>query len=182
MPRPTRDLAPDARLHHEVAALLRGQNAHVDAATALRGIPPERANERVDGMPHSLWDLVEHLRIAQADILEFSRSADYQAKDWPADYWPDGDATLEAWSTSRDAFLADLDALIALAEDDATDLTAEFAWAPGYTLLRQLLLVADHNAHHLGQIVSLRRQLGLWPPEDKVEADLPEAVRPDGPA
>ena len=166
MPRPARDLTPDARLRRELAALLRGQNAHVDTATALRGIPPERVNERVDEFPHSLWDLVEHLRIAQADILEFSRSADYQEKAWPDDYWPDGDATPADWTASLDAFLADLDTLVALAEDEATDLTAEFPWAPGYTLLRQLMLVADHNAHHLGQVIVLRRQLGLWPPPD----------------
>lgn len=163
---PPSKLTPDARLRHEVAALLRGQNAHVDAATPLRGIPADRVNERVDGFPHSLWDLLEHLRFTQADILEFARSADYEAKEWPADYWPNREATPAEWEATKTQFLADLDALVALAKDEDADLFAELAWAPGYTLLRELLLAADHNAYHIGQVVALRRQLGLWPPPD----------------
>ena len=162
MPPPPPDLSPDARLRHELAALLRGRNAHVDLATALAGVPADRVNERVEGLPHSLWDLVEHLRRTQADILEFCRPG-YTVKTWPKDYWPDADARPREWEASRAGVFDDLDALLDLAATG--DLYDEFAWAPGYTLLREILLAADHNAHHLGQVVALRRQLGLWPPE-----------------
>ena len=156
---------PD-RLRTELAQLLRGGNAHVPIADALRGVPPDAIDETPDGCPHSLWDLLEHLRIAQRDILDFTRGPEYEEKTWPADYWPDAPATADDWDRALHAFLADLDALVQIAEDDAVDLTAELPHAPGYTPLRQLLLAADHNAHHLGQVVLLRRLLGCWPPPD----------------
>ena len=161
--KPPRDLSPDARLRHELVALLRGGQAHV-GLRALDGIPADRVNERAPGLPHTLWELVEHLRVAQADILEFTTSADYRDKQWPDDYWPDWGAQTVEWDTARRSFLADLDALATLAE--TADLTAELPHAPGYTPLRQILLAADHNAHHLGQVVDVRRALGLWPPPD----------------
>ena len=163
MPPPPSGLDADQRLRHELAALLCGRQAHVDAATALGGVPPEHVNARPAGSPHSLWELVEHLRFTQADILEFVRDPGYADKRWPDDYWPDHDASGAEWDAAVTAFLADLDALVALAETG--DLTAELPWAPGYTLLREVLLAADHNAHHLGQVVLLRRQLGIWPPD-----------------
>lgn len=156
---PTPRLPPDARLRAELVALLRGAQAHVDAPTALADVPPERVNDRVDGLPYSLWDLAWHLRFTQADILAFCRPG-YVEAEWPADYWPERPATAEDWAACLDAFFADLDALVGLAETG--DLFAEFAWAPGYTLVREILLAADHTSHHLGQVVSLRRQLGLW--------------------
>ncbi|WP_420455122.1 DinB family protein [Rubrivirga sp.] len=159
---PPSGLSPDARLRHELVALLRGGQAHT-GLRALADVPPDRVNDRVAGLPHSLWDLLDHLRFTQADILEYATDPGYRDKTWPADYWPDGDAGPDDWDAARDAFRTDLDALAALAE--TADLTAELAWAPGYTVLRQVLLAADHNAHHLGQVVALRRQLGLWPPD-----------------
>ncbi len=161
---PPTSLAPDDRLRHEGTALLRGAQAHVDAHAALGGIPPDRVNDRADGWEHSLWDLMEHLRFAQADILEFVRG-DYHDKDWPADYWPERDASADDWRQSRAGFFRDLDALVDLVQ--TADLTAELPHAPGYTVLRQVLLAADHNAYHLGQIVALRRLLGLWPPPER---------------
>jgi uncharacterized damage-inducible protein DinB len=165
MPRPQIGLAPDARLRAEVVALLRGGHAHVDTATALDGIPFDRVHDRVDGAPHSLWDLVYHLWFAQRDILTFTLDPGYEAHDWPDDYWPSDEATPEAWTETLVAFRADLDRLVALVEDPARDLTAELDHAPGYTLLRQAMLAADHNAHHLGQVILLRRQLGIWEPQ-----------------
>lgn len=164
MPPPTA-LDPVVRLRHELAALLRGRQAHIDAETALRGIPNEAVNRRPASCAHSLWDLTEHLRFTQADILEFTTRADYAEKSWPDDYWPDADAGADDFEAARAAFLRDLDALVALAE--SADLFGELPWAPGYTPLRELLLAADHNAHHLGQVVTLRRQLGLWPPGEE---------------
>ncbi|WP_412062461.1 DinB family protein [Rubrivirga sp. IMCC45206] len=162
MDRPPRDLSPDDRLRHEVAALLQGRQAHVDAHRALDGIPGDRVNERPEGTQHSLYDLVEHLTRAQADILEYATDPGYRAKAWPADYWPRKPATPADWTRASEGFVADLDELIDLAETG--ELFDELPWAPGYTLLRQLMLAADHNAYHLGQVVALRQRLGLWPP------------------
>ena len=160
---PPTDLDPDARLRHELVALVRGRQAHLDAPATLAGIPPDRVNDRAPGWDRSLWDLVEHLRFTQADILEFV-AGDYADKAWPADYWPDHPAGPGDWRRSVAAFLDGIDALAALAE--TADLTAELPHAPGYTVLRQVLLAADHNAHHLGQVIALRRLLGLWPPTE----------------
>ena len=165
MPKPQTGLDSDARLRAEIVALLRGGHAHVDTATALDGIPFERVNDRVDGLPYSIWELVYHLWFAQHDIFVFILNADYAGHDWPDDYWPDADATPEAWADTTQAFHSDLDRIVALVEDTDRDLTAEFGHAPGYTLLRQALLVADHNAHHLGELIVLRRLLGIWEPQ-----------------
>ena len=156
---------PD-RLRTELVALLRGGNAHVATADALRGVPTAAINEKPGSSPHSLWDLLEHLRFTQADILDFTRGPDYTEKRWPADYWPDAPGTAADWNRALAAFLADLDALIEMAEDEALDLIAELAHAPGYTPLRELLLTADHNSHHVGQVVLVRRLLGCWPPPE----------------
>lgn len=165
MPRPQIGLAPDARLRAEVVALLRGGHAHVDTATALDGIPFDRVNDRVEGLPYSLWDLVYHLWFAQHDILVFTLNPDYEGHDWPDDYWPSDDATPETWADTTQAFHSDLDRFVELVEDPARDLTAELDHAAGYTLLRQAMLAADHNTHHLGQVIVLRRQLGIWEPQ-----------------
>ena len=162
MVRPPRSLDPDARLRHEVAALLRGRQAHVDAEAALGGVPLDRVDDRAGG-EHSLWELAWHLRFTQADILRFATSPDYEEPAWPDAYWPGGPAPPGGWDETVRAFLDDRDALVDLAH--AGDLTAELAWSPGYTLLRELLLAADHAAYHLGEVVALRRRLGLWPPQ-----------------
>ena len=163
MTAPPRDLEADARLRHELAALLDGGQASVDAAGALGAVPPARVNDRVPGWDHSLWDLLEHLRFTQADILEFSTDAGYAEKRWPTDYWPALEAVDGDWDRALEAFLADLEALKALVRTG--DLFAELGHALGYTLLRELMLAAEHNAHHVGQVIALRRQLGIWPPE-----------------
>lgn len=165
MPRPQIGLPPDARLRAEVVALLRGGHAHVDTATALDGIPFDRVNDRVEGLPYSLWDLVYHLWFAQHDILVFTLNPDYEGHDWPDAYWPSDDATPETWADTTQAFHSDLDRFVELVEDPARDLTAELDHAAGYTLLRQAMLAADHNTHHLGQVIVLRRQLGIWEPQ-----------------
>ncbi len=162
MPLPEAGLAPDPRLRSELVALLRGGNAHVDTRTALDGIPPDRVNERPDGLPYSLWELTYHLWFTQHDILVFTQNPDYKGHDWPDDYWPDADATPESWADTSQAFRSDLDRLVELVEDESSDLTAPFDHAPGYTLLREILLAADHNAHHLGEVIVVRRLLGIW--------------------
>jgi hypothetical protein len=118
----------------------------------------------VDGVPHTPWRLLEHMRIAQWDILEFSRDPGHVSPAFPEGYWPEGDAPPEAqaWDRSVRAFRADLQAMQDLVRDPATDLFARIPHGDGQTVLREALLVADHNAYHLGQLVMLRRCLGIW--------------------
>lgn len=163
---PPSGLDADARLRAELVALLRGGQAHA-GLHALDGVPPDRAAERPDGAPHTLGELLWHLWFTQRDILAFcldettDGAPGYREAAWPDAYWPSEPVD---WDATRERFLADLDRLVGLAE--TADLAAELPHAPGYTVLRELLLAADHNAHHLGQVIALRRHLGLWPPTD----------------
>ena len=150
------------RLH--LTKLLDWQDAHVRFDDAIGDLPPELRGRRPPGVAHSPWELLEHLRLAQHDILEFCRNPAYKALSWPADYWPPGAAppSQEAWDASVAAFREDQAALRRLAEDSALDLFAAIPHGSGQTYLRELLLVADHNAYHLGQLVIVRRLLGAW--------------------
>ena len=156
----------DTALRQHVVALLRSRGAHADFEATIRSLAPKLRGVRPEGLPHTAWQLLEHLRIAQWDILEFSRDRDHVSPEWPDGYWPETDAPPddEAWDASVAAFGADLEAMCNLVRDPATDLYAEIPWGDGQTILREALLVADHNAYHLGQIVTLRRLLGAWPP------------------
>jgi hypothetical protein len=144
--------------------LLGWGDAHVTYDAAVKGIPPRLRGVVPDRLPHSAWQLVEHLRIAQADILEFCVSSRYQEKKWPDDYWPRSTAPRDsaAWQQSIARFRRDRRALQRLAADRRIDLFAPVPWGNGQTYLRELLLVADHNAYHLGQLVLVRRALGIW--------------------
>ena len=154
----------DPSLRQHVAALLDGRSAHLDFDQAVGGLPPELRGAQIVGASHTAWRLVEHMRIAQWDILEFSRSAEHVSPEFPDGYWPSGDAPPSdaAWDESVAAFRADLQAMRELVLDPATDLFAPIAHGDGQTVLREALLVADHNAYHLGQLVMLRRTLGAW--------------------
>lgn len=151
-------------LRAHVVALLQWQDAHVSFEKAVEGVPPELRGVRPPGSPHSLWQLVEHLRITQRDILAFCRPEPYVEMAWPADYWPETaePPTAEAWDGSIAAYLADRDELRALARDPAIDLFGVVPNGTTQSYLRELLLVADHNAYHVGQLVAARRALGDW--------------------
>jgi uncharacterized damage-inducible protein DinB len=153
-----------AALREHLLYLLRGGGAHLDFEKAVAGLPPELRGVRPAGLPHSPWRLLEHLRIAQWDILEFYRNARHVSPPFPEGYWPPGDGPADAgaWGRSADAFRADLRALQGLVADPASDLFTPVPHGQGQTLLRQALLVADHNAYHLGQLVVVRRLLGAW--------------------
>ena len=162
-------LSPEVRLRDELAALLAGGQAHVQIADAVSGVQEAWANARPTGAEHTLWDLIYHVRTTQADLLEFVRSArpggaPYVEKAWPADYWPDLPAQPGEWDAQVEAFMSDLEAFQALVRDPLVDLTAEFDAQPGYTVLREALLAATHASYHAGQIIDVRRRLGLWPP------------------
>ena len=151
-------------LRDQLVKLLDGRGAHADFNQAVADFPPELRGVRPQGAPHSAWELLEHLRIAQRDMLEFSRDAGYQSPEWPSGYWP---ATVEppderAWDESVTRFRADLEAMQKLVGDPRSDLFLVFAHGEGQTLLREALQLADHNAYHIGELVFLRRLLGAW--------------------
>ena len=155
---------PTASLREHLLYLLRGGGAHVDFERAVAGLDPGLRGARPDGLPHTPWRLVEHMRIAQRDILEFSRDPRHVSPAWPDGYWPDGDGPPDpgAWDRSVAAFQADLRAMQGLVADPSVDLFAPLPHGEGQTVLREALLVADHNAYHLGQLVVVRRLLGAW--------------------
>ena len=151
----------DKGLREHLLYLLRGGGAHVAFDDALKDFPAGLVNSKAEGVPYSPWALLEHMRIAQWDILEFSRSAAHVSPAWPEGYWPEPgrEAGPGDWEKSAEAFRADLAGMCALVEDPSSDLYAPFAHGDGQTLLREALLVADHNAYHLGALVTLRRTL-----------------------
>lgn len=152
----------DSALRQNLVELLRGGHAHVTAEQTLDSLNPALRNARpADGM-HSVWEELEHMRLAQEDILRYTLDASWVSPDFPEGYWPKetGELTEEAWAASVAAFFADLEAVIRLVEDRSLDLTAEIPHGEGRTYLREILLVADHNAYHLGQIVQTRKALG----------------------
>lgn len=151
-------------LREHLVNLLQGGNAHTDFDSAVKGLPVELRGKRPKGSPHSPWELLEHLRIAQRDILEFARNPDHESPAWPEGYWPKSPAPPSgaAWTRSVKQFRDDLAAMCDLVRDPATDLFAPLPHGDGQTVLREALLVADHNSYHLGQLVLVRRLLGAW--------------------
>ena len=155
---------PQTALRQHLLYLLGGGGAHLSFEKAVAHLPASARGRRPDNMPHSPWEILEHLRLAQWDILEFSRHRGHVSPDWPKGYWPRTSAPPSAsvWSRSIRAFRKDLFAMQALVKSPRTDLHAPIPWGDGQTILREALLVADHNAYHLGQLVLLRRLLGIW--------------------
>ena len=154
----------DARLREQLIELLHGGHAHATFDQSVRGFPAEQAGIRPEGSPHSAWELVEHMRIAQNDILRFSQSADHVSPQWPEGYWPDGPAPRDAkqWAESVRGFRDDRAEFEALLRDAGQDLYRKIPWGDGQTLLREALVLADHNSYHLGQLLLVRRLLGDW--------------------
>jgi hypothetical protein len=151
-------------LREHVLDLLRGRNAHVDFDKAVADLPSNLRGIKPKGAPHTAWQLLEHMRIAQWDILEFSRDPKHVSPAWPEGYWPKTEAppSPAAWNNSLRKFRADWKAMAKLVADGKKNLFARIPHGSGQTLLREALLVADHNAYHLGQLVLLRRLLGAW--------------------
>jgi hypothetical protein len=154
-------------LREHVLYLLKGGGAHVKFDEVIAGIPPKLRGQKPAGIPHSPWMLLEHMRIAQWDILGFSRNPKHISPEWPSGHWPRSAAppSATAWKQSIANFRKDLKAMESLVANPKTDLFARIPWGDGQTILREALLVADHNAYHLGQLVDLRRLLGAWPEE-----------------
>ena len=154
----------DESLREHLLYLLRGGGAHAKFDEVVSDFSVKLRGKRVDGLPYTAWMLLEHMRIAQWDILDFSVNPKYRAMDWPEGYWPktEGPPSAVAWNNSIKEFKKDLKAMEALVANSRTDLYAKIPWGEGQTVLREALLVADHNAYHLGQLVTLRRLLGTW--------------------
>jgi hypothetical protein len=156
-----------ASLREHLLYLLKGGGAHLKFDKAIAGLLAGLRRAKPPGVPHTPWRLLEHLRIAQWDILEFTRDPKHVSPPFPEGYWPAGDAPPNdaAWDQSVAAFRADLKAMQDLVADPATDLFTPLPHGEGQTVLREALLVADHNAYHLGQLVVVRRLLGAWDEE-----------------
>ena len=155
---------PVVALRDHLRDLLLNGNAHLDFDKATAGLPIDLRGAMLPGVPHSPWRLVEHMRIAQWDILEFCRNPEHQSPDFPDGYWPEDDAPPAnlAWDKTLARFRTDRQALVDLIEREDSDLFAPIPGGEGQTLLKEALLVADHNAYHLGELVVVRRGLGAW--------------------
>jgi DinB family len=154
----------DKTLREHVLYLLKGGGAHASFEDAIKNFPAELRGKKVKGLPHTAWMLLEHMRIAQWDILDFSINPKYKTMKWPEDYWPASAAppTPAAWNNSIKELKKDLRAMEDLVANPKADLFQKIPWGEGQTILREALLIADHNAYHVGQLVTLRRLLGAW--------------------
>ena len=154
----------DKALREHVVSLLAGGNAHLDWKAGFKGIPPKLRGVRPAGLAYSVWELLEHMRIAQWDIYEFSRNSKHVSPEWPGGYWPKTPAppSAKAWDESLKSFSEDLGAMKKLVDNPKTNLFARIPHGTGQTILREALLIADHNAYHLGQVLAVRRLLGAW--------------------
>ena len=151
-------------LRQHLLELLAGGQAHAKFEDVVKDLPPKLRGTKPAKFPHSPWMLLEHLRLAQLDILEFSRNPKHVSPDWPSGYWPKTGVppNATAWDKSIQQFRRDLNAMQKLVANPKTDLFARIPWGDGQTILREALLVADHNAYHLAQVVDVRRMLGAW--------------------
>jgi hypothetical protein len=154
----------DQLLREHLLELLKGGGAHVTFDAAVADLPAKLYGAKAPNQPHTPWRLIEHMRIAQWDILEFIRNPAHQSPSWPDGYWPSGDAPAKSsdWNTSIRQFRKDLSALQDLVSDPSRELLVPLPHGQGQTLAREAMLAADHNAYHLGQLVLLRRALDTW--------------------
>lgn len=153
-----------AAIRDELVFLLTRGNAHMPYEEAIADYPMDRINTPFPNGSYTAWHLLEHLRLTQEDILDFIRNPHYEERAWPKDYWPspDAQATADDWNRTIESFLADRQALRELVEDPATDLYTPIPWGTGQTMLREIHVVADHNAYHTGEFAIMRQVMGTW--------------------
>jgi uncharacterized damage-inducible protein DinB len=153
----------DQVIREQLVELLTGEHAHATVESALKGLPAALRGRRAGRGEHSIWQEFEHMRLAQEDILRYALDPRWKSPDWPKGYWPERPAPTPAqWSAALKRFRKDMDELVAFVRDPSRDLTARIPHGEWRTYLRQVLLVADHNAYHVGQIVQTRKRLGAW--------------------
>lgn len=152
-------------IREQLLALLRGGNSHMSFDQAVAEFPMEAINREPPNVPYTPWQLLEHLRIAQWDVLEFIRDPNHKSPAWPDEYWPERSAQsgADTWEQTIAEFHADLRDLQEMVKDRETDLTAPIPHAPEYTVFREILIVADHNAYHIGEFAILRQVMDTWP-------------------
>lgn len=153
----------EEEIRNRLAAMLEGRGAHISFANAVEGFPFDLAGARLDRIPHTAWHLVFHMRIAQSDILEFSRRPDHESPEYPGGYWPeeDGPENTDRWHEEIAAFERDLEDMKQLILDPKSDLFTPFPYGSGQNLFREALITADHNSYHIGQLVDLRMLLDV---------------------
>ena len=154
----------DQALREQLVWLLDGGNAHVKFDDVIANFPPKLRGQKPGGLPFSAWRLLEHMRLAQWDMLEFSRDPKHESPEWPRGYWPQSDvpANEAAWEKSIKSFRSDLRQMQKMVSDPKSDLYTPFSWGDGQNLLREAMQIADHNAYHVGELVVVRRLLGVW--------------------
>ncbi len=154
----------DSIVRKQLRDLLSGDHAHMPFDDAVKDFPPEQMNTRPPHVSYTPWHLLEHLRIAQWDILEFIRNPHHVSPSWPEGYWPaqDAQADVAAWERTVAAFRADLQALQAIVDDETADLYTPLPHGEGQTIMQELLVIADHNAYHIGEFAILRQVMGTW--------------------
>jgi hypothetical protein len=157
-------MTSDQVVREQLLALLNGGNAHMNFEQAVTDFPAEHFNTRPDNVAYTPWHILEHLRIAQWDILEFIRNPDHISPDWPKGYWPDPaeESDQNQWKETISAFLSNLGSLRSLVKDSGVDLYAPIPHAPNYTIFREILVVSDHNAYHIGEFAILRQVMSTW--------------------
>lgn len=155
----------DSDLRQRLVEALRGGNAFMTFDQAVADFPEAMINTRPTNVEYTFWHLLEHIRITQWDILDFSRNPGYQEIEWPRDYWParDAQATVAEWQATVRQIEQDMREMIALVRDEATDLHTPFAWGQGQNLVREAILVSNHNAYHIGEFAILRQVMNAWP-------------------
>src|SRR5699024_202104 len=153
-----------SRLRNLLLQYFKGRHAHITFEQAVEDIPFDQTGIRPEGLPHSCWELVKHIQLAQRDIIEFCRNADYETPGWPDDYWPaePKPASKEEWRETLSAIEQDREMVASLVKDSDADFLAQIPHGSGQTLFREVLLIIDHNAYHIGQIVQIRRLLRIW--------------------
>ncbi len=161
--RPVGSAATDAGLREHLISMLKGEGAHASFDQTLEGWPLQFAGIKVAQFPHTAWMLLEHIRLAQLDLLEFSRNSKHVSPKWPDGYWPETAAppNEQAWTGSIEACKKDLKAMQQAVKDQKTDLFAKIPWGDGQTILREAIIMADHNSYHVGQLMMLRKSLGF---------------------
>lgn len=152
------------KIVQELARLIETSHAHITFEDALEGLPAALRTKTPDNLPYCIWQLVEHIRIAQEDIVDFCVSADYKALDWPKDYWTAATDHIsdDAWNESLDAIKTDRERFLEILQDENNSLFEPFEWGEGQTLFKEALLIADHNAYHVAEILVIRRLLEDW--------------------
>ena len=157
-------MTTDRILREQLISLLHGDNAHLNFEAAIKDFPEGHINRQATNIPYSPWQLIEHIRIAQWDIIEFMINSNHISPEFPNGYWPEMNhqATMVDWLKTVSSIKYDLERVKGIIEDGSIELLSEIPHAPGYTYLREIILIADHNAYHLGGLISLRRILGIW--------------------